>query len=65
MGLVTPLATGVEETWEGLTAGRSGIGPITAFDPSELQTRFAGEVLDFDPGSYMSRKEARRLERSQ
>ncbi|MYH55967.1 MAG: beta-ketoacyl-[acyl-carrier-protein] synthase II, partial [Acidimicrobiia bacterium] len=43
MGAITPLGHTVEETWQAALAGRSGIGPITQFDPSGVQTRFAGE----------------------
>jgi 3-oxoacyl-[acyl-carrier-protein] synthase II len=49
LGAVTPLGNDVETTWEGLLAGRSGIGLITRFDPSDLDVRIAGEVKDFDP----------------
>lgn len=63
MGLVTPCGTGVEATWEALTEGRSGIGPITLFDAGEMATRFAGEADDFDPGDFLGRKEVRRMER--
>jgi 3-oxoacyl-[acyl-carrier-protein] synthase II len=62
LGLVTPLATGVEATWEALVAGRSGVGPITRFSPGPLRTRIAAEVKDFDAGQWMDRKEARRLD---
>lgn len=62
IGAVTPLGLTTGATWEGLLAGRSGIGPITRFDASDLRTNFAGEVKDFDPSNYMDRKEARRLD---
>jgi 3-oxoacyl-[acyl-carrier-protein] synthase II len=62
LGAITPLGLSSAATWEGLLAGRSGIGRITRFDPSELRTHFAGEVRDFDPANYMDRKEARRLD---
>ncbi|HUB08532.1 MAG TPA: beta-ketoacyl-ACP synthase II [Myxococcales bacterium] len=62
IGLVTPLGTGTEKTWQGLVNGRSGIGPITRFDASEHTTRIAGEVKDFDPGVFMDKKEARRMD---
>lgn len=65
IGLITPLGTGTQATWSGLTQGRSGIGPISSFDASDLPTRFAGEVRDFEPEAFLSRKEARRIERSQ
>jgi len=63
LGLVTPLGIGVEATWSGAVAGRSGVGPITQFDPRELETRIAAEVKEFDPLRWMDRKEARRTDR--
>jgi 3-oxoacyl-[acyl-carrier-protein] synthase II len=63
MGALTPLGLTVEETWAGLVAGRSGIGPVTLFDASNLPVRIAGEVKGFDPGQYMDIKEARRIAR--
>jgi 3-oxoacyl-[acyl-carrier-protein] synthase II len=62
LGLVTPVGNDVESTWDALLAGRSGAGPITKFDASRLQVRFACEVKGFDPGRYMDRKEARRYD---
>lgn len=63
MGVVSPFGLGKEALWDGLTAGRSGIGPITRFDASEFSTRFAGEVRDFDASQFIDRKDARRLDR--
>jgi len=63
MGALTSLGLTVEETWAGLVAGRSGIGPVTNFDASNLPVRIAGEVKGFDPGQYMDIKEARRIAR--
>src|SRR5438128_12122065 len=63
LGMITPLGSTVEKTWDGITAGRSGIGPITRFDATGLETRIAGEVRDFDPLDYMERKEIRRSDR--
>jgi 3-oxoacyl-[acyl-carrier-protein] synthase II len=65
IGLITPCGTGVRRSWAALVAGRSGIGPITLFDASRLQTRFAGEVRDFVAEDFMDRKQARRLDRYQ
>jgi len=65
LGLITPLGTGVETTWAGLVQGRSGIRAITSFDATDLPSRIAGEVRDFDPDAFFSAKEAKRLERSQ
>jgi len=63
MGGVTPLGLTVDETWAGLVAGKSGIGPITLFDAGNLPVRIAGEVKGFDPSQYMDVKEARRMAR--
>ncbi|HEU4699737.1 MAG TPA: beta-ketoacyl-ACP synthase II [Gemmatimonadales bacterium] len=62
LGLVTPLGNDVDSTWAGLLAGRSGAGPITKFDASRLQVRFACEVKDYDPLQYIDRKEAKRYD---
>jgi len=63
MGMITALGNDVASTWEGLVAGRSGVGPVTAFDPSRLDVRFAAEVKGFDPSSILDRKEIRRTDR--
>ena len=63
MGAVTALGNDVESTWSGLVAGRSGIRPIAAFDPSRITSRIAGEVQDFDASHVMDRKELRRTDR--
>ncbi|MBE3577367.1 MAG: beta-ketoacyl-ACP synthase II [Limnochordales bacterium] len=63
LGAITPLGIGIQPLWQGLIEGRSGIGPITAFDASAYPVRIAGEVRDFDPTEFMDRKEARRMDR--
>jgi len=63
VGLVTPLGVGVQETWESLCAGKSGIGDITRFDVSNFQTRIAAEVKDFNAEDFLPKKEAKRTER--
>jgi 3-oxoacyl-[acyl-carrier-protein] synthase II len=63
LGTVNPLGNDVATTWASVVAGKSGIGPITAFDPAGLQTRIAGEVKEFDPVAHLGRREARRMER--
>jgi len=60
LGLVTPVGIGVEASWEGLCAGRSGIEEITRFDASGYATRIAAEVKDFHPQDFLPKKEARR-----
>jgi 3-oxoacyl-[acyl-carrier-protein] synthase II len=63
LGVVSPVGIGHDAFWSGLTAGRSGVGPIGRFDASRFTTRIAAEVTGFDPASYMDRKEARRNDR--
>jgi 3-oxoacyl-[acyl-carrier-protein] synthase II len=63
LGAVTPLGLDVPATWAGLLAGRSGIGPVTAFDARGLPTRIAGEVRGFDAEALLGRKKARRTAR--
>jgi 3-oxoacyl-[acyl-carrier-protein] synthase II len=63
IGPVTPVGTGVEEFWTGLTTGRNGIGPIERFDASDLPVHLAGDVRDFDPSAWMDAKEIRRTDR--
>ena len=69
LGIVSPLATGVEETWSRLLAGQSGAGPITRFDASDLPCRIACEVKrgdgsngTFHPESWLDHKELRRFD---
>jgi 3-oxoacyl-[acyl-carrier-protein] synthase II len=63
LGAITPLALNVQETWQGLLEGRSGIDYITQIDASNYPTRIAGEAKGFEASEYMDRKEARRMER--
>ena len=69
LGIVSPLATGIEETWSRLLAGKSGAGPITRFDASDLPSRIACEVKrgdgsdgTFNPEQWMDHKELRRYD---
>ncbi len=64
MGAMSPLGHTAAESWQSLLVGRSGIGPITQFDPDGLPVTIAGEVKDFVPGDYMDFKEARRMSRA-
>jgi 3-oxoacyl-[acyl-carrier-protein] synthase II len=63
IGLVTPLGVGRQVNWERLTAGKSGIGPITRFDTSRFATRIAGECREFDPLAFIDKKEVRKMDR--
>lgn len=68
LGIVSPLGNGVAHNWEALTQGKSGIGRITHFDPSDLPAQIAGQVPigegkgEFDPNAVMSPKEQRRVD---
>jgi 3-oxoacyl-[acyl-carrier-protein] synthase II len=62
VGLVSPLGVGNRENWEGLTAGRSGLGPITRFDASRFACRIAGEVKGFDPSLFIEKKEIKKMD---
>lgn len=53
MGILAPNGIGLQAFWESLLAGRSGIGPITLFDASDLKSQIAGEVKNFDPHDYI------------
>lgn len=63
LGLVTAVGADVESTWSALLDGVSGAGPITQFDASEHDVRFACEVGDFDPSVYLDRKQRKRTDR--
>lgn len=60
IGLITPLGTGVEKTWKNLCEGKSGIRRIQRFDPSDLPSKVAGEIIDFVPENFMEKGEARK-----
>jgi len=62
LGMVSPLGSSVADSWAGVLAGRSGIGPITRFDTTGFPLKFAGSVRDFDAAKYMPAKEARRMD---
>lgn len=62
-GAVTPVGNDRETTWRSLLSGRSGIGPVTQFEPKGFATRIAGEVRGFDPGSVVEGKRLRRSAR--
>ena len=62
LGLITPLGIGVDETWTALCKGQSGISEITRFDASGFDTKIAGEVKNFRPKDFLSKKEAKRTQ---
>ena len=62
LGAITPLGNTVKSFWENILAGKSGVGPITKFDTSKFKTHFAAEVKDFNPESFLDKKEARKYD---
>ncbi len=63
IGTLNPLGMDINTTWKNLISGKSGINYITLFDPSNLETKFGGEVKGFEATDHMNRKEARRIDR--
>ena len=62
VGLVSAVGLGTQPTWEGLCAGRTGIGPITRFDASEFAARIAGEIKGFDPLDFVGKKDVKKMD---
>jgi 3-oxoacyl-[acyl-carrier-protein] synthase II len=62
LGLITPLGTGIQKTWEGICKGASGIDRITTFDTAEFPVQIAGEVKDFNPEDFIERKEIKKMD---
>ena len=62
VGLVSSLGVGNDANWQGLLAGRSGVGPITHFDPTEFSARIAGEVRGFDPLQFIEKKDIKKMD---
>ena len=63
MGVESPVGLGVESFWKGVRDGISGVGPVTLFDASDMTSRIAAEVKDFDPTKWISPKDARHTDR--
>ncbi len=62
LGCVSPVGTGTERAWQNIVAGRSGIDTITRFDATGFPVRIAGEVDDFEPSSYIEKKELKKMD---
>ena len=62
MGIVSPVGNTLDSAWANITAGRSGLGPITNFDASQFATRIAGQVKDFDATQWISPKDAKKMD---
>ncbi|MCK5147171.1 beta-ketoacyl-ACP synthase II [bacterium] len=63
LGAVTPIGIGVDDFWNALKKGKSGIGRVTNFDISEFRSKLAAEINDFNPEDWIDRKSARRMDR--
>jgi len=62
LGMLTPVGVGLENVWQAILAGTSGIAPITKFDTSRHDSKIGGEVKDFNPEDYIPQKELRRMD---
>ncbi|MHB8579603.1 MAG: beta-ketoacyl-ACP synthase II [Ignavibacteriaceae bacterium] len=62
MGAITPIGNGINEFWDGLVSGKNGVGPITKFDASGFETKFAAEVKNFNPENYIDKKNVKRMD---
>ncbi len=62
LGVVSPLGIGVQDNWQAVCSGKSGIGPITRFDATEFASRIAGEVKGFKANDYMAKQQVRRFD---
>ena len=63
LGAVSPIGCTADANWQALIAGRSGIGPITAFDATDFPVRIAGEAREFNPADYLERKDVKKVDR--
>jgi 3-oxoacyl-[acyl-carrier-protein] synthase II len=62
MGIVSPLGIGLDDNWQAICQGKSGIGPITKFDTTEYPAKIAGEVKNFDPELYIDKKDQKKMD---
>ena len=63
MGMISPVGNSIDDSWDNLIKGNSGIDIIKSFDPSGLETKIAGEIKDFNPIDLIGKKESRRMDR--
>ena len=62
VGLVTPCGIGIDNVWNNILSGQSGVGPLTRFDTARFDTRFAGEIKEFNPEDYVQPKEVKKMD---
>ncbi|MEK5040816.1 beta-ketoacyl-ACP synthase II [Sporosarcina sp. FSL K6-3457] len=63
IGAISPVGNSAEESWQSVLAGKSGVGPLTRLDSEQFPVKVAAEVKDFDIEEYISRKDARKMDR--
>ena len=63
IGMISPVGNSIDDSWNNLINGNSGIDIIKSFDPSDLETKIAGEIKDFNPIDLIGKKESRRMDR--
>jgi 3-oxoacyl-[acyl-carrier-protein] synthase II len=63
MGIISPVGNTLDENWQNITAGKSGISTITLFNPEKFSSRIAGEVKGFDPNTIIEKKEQKKMDR--
>ena len=63
IGMISPVGNTIDDSWSNLINGNSGIDTIQSFDPSDLETKIAGEIKNFNPIELIGKKEARRMDR--
>jgi 3-oxoacyl-[acyl-carrier-protein] synthase II len=63
LGVVTAISCQVDDLWQRLLAGQSGVHPVRLFDTSDLKIKFGGDIYDWDPSAYMDSKDAKRVDR--
>ena len=61
LGIISPIGNSIDEFWNNCINGLTGVGPITHFDASKLESKIAAEVKNFDPSVWIDRKEARKM----
>ncbi len=62
VGVLSPLGIGLEKNWTALIQGKSGVGPITRFDATDIPTKIAGEVTDFNADDFIEKKEQKKMD---
>ena len=62
LGIISPTGTGLEKSWNAIKEGKSGISTISRFDTTDFTVKIAGEIRDFDPTDFISKKEVKKMD---